>query len=147
MPGCVVRNAEQLGRRIFSQKTADRAYRGRVLPKVFDIGDDLISVDRLSVAPLDDVEQAAQRTSGDRAPVQGWAVVDCSTVRASDARVRASPEADNPYHADIVVPLAADPERTRLRKERAQDLAKTAQWRGSSVYVCPCRRERGELAS
>ena len=144
MPGCVVKNAEQLGRRIFSKTAAKRAYlRGVIIPNVFDIGDNLISVDRLSVASLGEVEQAAQRSSGARGPVQGWAVVGCGTVRAS-GRVRASPMADNPYHADIVLPLPpADADRARLRKERAQDLAKIAQWQASSVYVCPCR-EGGE---
>lgn len=104
MPGCVVRRTEQLGRRIFSKKAADRAYRGRVLPKVFESDDVLISVDRLSSASLADVEQAARRTSVNRPPLQGWAVVGCGAVRDTRRRrVRASPQTDNPYHADIVL--------------------------------------------
>ena len=145
MPGCVVKNAEQLGRRIFSKTAAKRAYlRGVIIPNVFDIGDDLISVDRLSVASLGEVEQAAQRSSGARGPVQGWGGRRLRhRTRQRDGFVRRRWPTIR-THADIVLPLPpADADRARLRKERAQDLAKIAQWQASSVYVCPCR-EGGE---
>lgn len=138
MPGCVARRTEQLGRRIFSKKTADRAYRGRVLPKVFESDDFLISVDRLSTASLADVEQAARRTSVNRPPLQGWAVVNCGEVRdAGRRRVRASPQTENPYHADIVPLPTTTCTGRELRKQHAQELAKIAQWQPSSTWVAP----------
>lgn len=137
MPGCVVRMAERLGRRIFSERVAARAHRGRVLPKVFDSDDVLISVDRLSTASLDVVEQVVRNTSGDRADsFQGWAVVICAKVRAAGLRVRASPRIDNPYHADTVLPPAATNDR-EFRKKQAQELAKIAGWQPSSTWVPP----------
>ena len=137
MPGCVVRGSEQLGRRIFSRKAAARAHRGRILPKIFKSGTVLISVDRISAAPLEDVEQAARRASGDRSnSLEGWAVVRCVVVRESGRRVRATPTDANPYHADVVLPLKDSSDR-RLLDQHAQDLAKAAKWMPSSSWVPP----------
>ena len=140
MPGCVVRGTERLGRRLFSKTSADRAFlRGRVLPKEFDSGNALISVDRLTAAPAPVVERAARETSIGRPPLQGWAVVGCNKARDADRRVRASPADGNPYHADIALPAEASVDR-ELRKRHAQELAKAARWQASSTYKPPTVR-------
>ena len=135
-----MKREERLGRRMFSKKDADRAHRrGRVLPKYFEerVGIARLSVDRLNVASLADVEQAVRRTDARWLDLQGWAVVRCGEVRdAGRRRVRASSTTANPYHADIVLPTEVGNDR-ELRREHAQDLAKIAQWQPCSTYEPP----------
>ena len=54
----------------------------------------------------------------------GWYILSASDVKEVGCEVRASPLLDNPYHADIMIPVALDAEDRRLQLiEFARDLA------------------------
>jgi len=101
-------------------------------------GQKLISVDRLDVAPSVDVlvangeKVAAARTlsSGTRRTFYGWAVIEAGKATASGREVVSSPQRDNPYHADILLPDSAVNDREE-QKAHAQDLADNSTWRQS----------------
>ena len=58
----------------------------------------------------------------------GWAVIDAETAASNGRQVTASPQLDNPYHADIVLPDAAVEDREE-QKRHAQELADASIWR------------------
>ena len=75
---------EELGRGVFSSKNAKRAKRSRVPAYVFleKLGEPKISVDRLSVAPLEEVVKIAVRVAAVRgASFYGWAIVAAERIR------------------------------------------------------------------
>ena len=120
---------ENLGRRVFSRRTAERARRGRVLPHVFLADSTRISVDRLSVAPPGEIAGLAREVSTNRpGPFQGWAVVACGRARGSERQVVSSPQDDNPYHGDIRLPALAEGNR-EVQVRHAQELAAASSWR------------------
>ena len=122
---------EELGRGVFSRSTAKRAERS--VPKSVFLekkGEPKLSVDRLSVAPVDEAVEIAEGVASNRtnATFCGWAFLTSSSARENGREALASPLESNPYHADIVLPEAAveDPEE---QKRHAQDLADASRWR------------------
>lgn len=99
-------------------------------------GQKLISVDRLDVAPSVDVlvangeKVAAARTlsSGIQRTFYGWAVIEAGKAKASGREVVSSPQRDNPYHADILLPDSVVKDREE-QKVHAQELADNSAWR------------------
>ena len=128
----VVGPDEALGRGVFSRKEERRARRlGKVRLNVFlekpEVAD--LSVDRLDHAPEDKAvrlgEKAAQTRAG---PFCGWAVVSAESAAQDGRRVAATPQPENPIHADIVLPALAAVGREE-QKEHAQHLADLSMWR------------------
>ena len=104
-----VASEEDLGRRVSSSRTAERARRSRVPFSLFlppQIGDTDISVDRLSIVPLDKPAAIADQYDESRGRTfYGWAVVTAEAAADDGRHVAATPIHDeNPYHADIVLP-------------------------------------------
>ena len=101
----VLRDNELLGRGVFSSKQA----RKRSPPfNVFleQIGKSEISVNRM----VDSDErmfalghQLANIRGGNRT-FYGWAVLSVKDARQNERIAHASPQSDNPYHADICLP-------------------------------------------
>lgn len=132
MTGDLVRAEEDLGRRVFSRKTAERAGRGRILPHVFMTKCARISVDRLNAAPPAEMEKRAREAAQNRSgPFRGWAVVTCDKARASGRQVVHTPQDDNPHHVDIRLPALAEDNLDEQRRH-AQQLAAASSWRGSA---------------
>lgn len=120
---------EELGRGVFSSRTARRAHR-RIPHHIFleRVGETSISVDRLSVAPMDEAVEIADGIGEMRnRQFYGWAVVTNEDAARNGRRVAASPIGDNPYHADILLPGIAAEDREE-QKRHAQELADVARW-------------------
>ncbi len=127
----VVAPDEELGRGVFSSKDAKRADRDEMPLTVFLERDGIVelSSDRLTIAPRQEAIQIAERRAQDRGSNRsfyGWAIVTAQQAATSRRRVQASPQPDNPYHADIVLP--PDEEQT----QHALELTRHARW---------CRRQ------
>lgn len=123
---------EDLGRSIFSRKNAKRAERSRVPYHVFleRRGERKISVDRLSMAPADKAEAIADCVGAARGrSFHGWAVLSADAAATDGRRVLETPLANNPYHADIVLPALAAAARDE-QKRHAKSLATHSYWRG-----------------
>ena len=126
-----VASQEELGRMISSSKSAARACRSRLpftefLPPPARID---ISVDRLSVAPVNEALANADGSAAARGRTfYGWAVVTAESARANGRRVVSSPIPDaNPYHADIILPEHVIGNREE-QKRHAQELADLSRW-------------------
>ena len=125
-----VEPSEELGRGVFSGKAARRSRRS-VPHTVFleQHGKVTISVDRLSVAPRAEALDHARNVAAHRARTfYGWAVVTATRAASSGRRVLATPQEDNPFHADIKLPDSAQDERDD-QIQHAQELADAARWR------------------
>lgn len=123
---------EELGRGVFSRRRARRAQRSRVPADVFleKEGEPKISVDRLSLAPMDKAVEIAEDVASNRpnATFCGWAFLTASSARENEREAVASPKENNPYHADIVLPQAAVEDREE-QKRHALELADASSWR------------------
>lgn len=123
---------EGLGRGVFSDRQAKRASRGRIALHVFreKRGEIRISVDRLDEMPS--LEQAARIAAGIAAArnksFYGWAVVAAKTAASGGRKVTASPQPDNPFHADIILPDTASKDKDEQTRH-AQMLANASVWR------------------
>ena len=125
-----VRLQEELGRGVFSTNNAKRAKRSRIPAHVFleKPGEPKISVDKLSVAPLDEVVKIAEGVAVVRgATFYGWAIVAAERIRENGRQVVATPLPDNPYHADILLPESAAEDREKQQRH-AQELADASRW-------------------
>jgi len=92
-------------------------------------GEARLSVDRLDVAPAAEASEIADRVATARKRTfYGWAVVTSETAAANGRRVLATPQPENPYHADIVLPDLAAEDREE-QKRHAQELADSSVWR------------------
>lgn len=71
--------------------------------------------------------EVVRRTIGPAQPFHGWHVLTAAAVEQAGCQVVASPiRPCNPYHADIVLPVAclpAGPERKKVERKCAQDLS------------------------
>ena len=124
-----VEPSEDLGRGVFSSRTASRS-RSSVPHTVFleSAGKPTISVDRISIAPLADAAGHARDVALGRArSFYGWAVVTAGLAASSGRRVSATPQPDNPLHADIELPNPAQEEREDQIRH-ARELADASRW-------------------
>ena len=99
-----------------------------------------ISVDRLSIAAKEHIIESAnsaararQRSSERPRSFYGWAVVSAQDAAASGRTLQASPMADNPFHADIVLPALAQEDRDEQLRH-ARELADASRWRSRDEY-------------
>ena len=128
---------EHLGRGVFSRRDAERARRGKVRLNVFleREGNPRLSVDRLDVAPAAEAVAVAGRVAAARGkPFCGWAVVTAAAAARNGRQVEATPQLDNPCHADIVLPRPAVEDREE-QKRHAQELADASVWRERDTNV------------
>ena len=121
---------EELGRGVFSSGAARRSRRS--VPHTVFLerpGNATISVDRLSVAPRNEALDHARNVAAHRARTfYGWAVVTAALASSSGRRVLATPQEDNPFHADIELPDSAQEERDD-QVQHARELADASRWR------------------
>lgn len=125
--------SESLGRGVFSSSNASRARRSGIPKRVFleHKGKTEISVDRLDLmSEVEAVEMARAVADNRGANFYGWAVLVAERACRSNRRVRASPTAENPYHADIILPdsVVQDYEE---QVRHAQELADDSRWQES----------------
>ena len=116
-----VTNDERLGRGVFSETEAIRARRSKPSFKVFlhRPGVIKLSVDRLSVAPLDKATEIADRNAVNRrSTFHGWATVTAKFARQNDRQVCANPVSGNPFHADIILPDNTKEDRKKTESPR-----------------------------
>ena len=90
-----------------------------------------ISVNRLGLAPDSEMAEIGIRNATRlRKSFWGWYILSANDVEAVGCIVKPSPVPDNPYHADIVMPVALDAEDRRYALiEYARDLAYHATFR------------------
>ena len=120
---------EELGRGIFSSKTARRSR--TAIPKNVSLerkGITRLSVDRLSLAPAIKAIQIAEAVAIKRERnFYGWAIISAESASLEGRRVEASPVKDNQFHADIVLPPEAKDREEQIM--HAQLLADASSWR------------------
>lgn len=130
---------ENLGRIVVSQrhaKYARRHNRNQINVFLEREGQKAISVDRLEAAPSEGVlvangEKVAatrRRPDGSRRTFYGWAVIKAKEAGSDGRKVISTPQQDNPYHADIILPDLAVRDREE-QKAHAQKLADSSTWR------------------
>ncbi len=124
---------EELGRGVFSKDQAKRAQRSRVPLNAFLVQEDTaeVSVDRLTLAPLDEATEIADLTANARnRNFYGWAIVTAKKACKNGRSVIATPIPNsNPYHADIVLPTFSVQNQREKQKRHAQELADASCWR------------------
>lgn len=131
-----VEPSEDLGRGVFSGKKARRS-RSSVPHTVFleRAGNPTISVDRLSVASLADAADHMRDVAlAGAKSFYGWAVVTAGLAASSGRRVSATPQPDNPFHADIELPDPAQEEREEQIRH-ARELADASRWKPAPAAV------------
>lgn len=108
----------------------------RIPPTVFEPwGEDgTLSVIRIDRADGEDGEFAVRKgietakRRGVNRRLHGWAVLDVTAARRTKCEVRATPQADNRWHADIEMP-SEDILREERREEYSTELARASEWR------------------
>ena len=131
---------ETLGRGVFSSKQARQADRGTIPRHVFleRRGEVNISVDRLDFAEPEQMATLGDKVAGDRSvgsvdrTFYGWAVIAAEDAEGNGRRVVATPQPDNPYHADIILPASAAEDHKEQRRH-TRDLADASRWRERPV--------------
>ena len=126
---------EILGRGVFSSKQARQAKNGIVPRRVFleRYGEVSISVDRLDFAELEEMaalgdKVAVGRSVGRRVTFYGWAIITAEDAGSSERQVISTPQPDNPYHTDIILPDSTAEDRDEQIRH-AQELADASRWR------------------
>ena len=130
----VIDNKDTLGREESSASTARKVYRNRHSrsrggPSVRKFkppkNSNKISVNRLGFAPDSEMAEIGFRHAATlEKSFWGWYVLNAEDVEEVGCTVEASPALDNPYHADIVMPVELDAkEREEELIEYARDLA------------------------
>ena len=125
---------ERLGREESSERNARKAFRRQredgedwaPVSKFKPPGNsNEISVNRMDMAPPGDIAEIGQRNASRlKKSFWGWYILSASDVKSTGCSVLPSPLLDNPYHADVVVPVPPDAEDRRdAMTEFARDLA------------------------
>lgn len=122
---------ETLARGVFSSSGFSSST-GRVRHGAFLETGAVLSVDRSTHAPIENLVLLGERRAGRRSKSEGtsrkfygWAKLEVHEAMKENRQVMASPEPDNPYHADIILPDEAP----QQRRTQAVDLARRARWR------------------
>lgn len=129
-----LRNADALGRGVFSSNQARSAKKGIMQHSIFFEHEDAqsLSVDRLNHAPDQVMAEIGDRIARSRGPNRsfyGWAEVALEDASKNGRTVAATPLPDNPYHADIYLNVPASSERRDDLIDHANNLAAAAEWR------------------
>ena len=131
-PQCISPN-ETLGRGVFDSNKVNK--KGNVRPRAFleRQGEVNISVDRLDFAEPKEMatlgdKVAVGRSVGRKVTFYGWAVIAAEDAGSSERQVVATPQPDNPYHTDIILPDSTAEDRDEQIRH-AQELADASRWR------------------
>ncbi len=97
-----------------------------------------ISVNRLSLATKNTLAEIGERNanlmkcprSGHKNKFWGWYTLTASDIRESGCSIKPTPLNDNPYHADIVVPVSPEAEKS---KDAFREYAKVLAYRAKFV--------------
>ena len=129
-----IAKGDRLGREEKSQKSARRSFRrlkkeGEAQAPVLRFNppkdSNEISVNRMDLAPVATMAELGMRNARSLGKsFWGWYILTAGDVEGVGCSVKPSPSDDNPYHADIVIPVALDVEERRDNViEYARDLA------------------------
>ena len=124
---------ERLGRSIVASRAAKKARtKGVIIRDVFLEAEQApsVSVDRMDHAPLHDMAVIGRERARKRTPLRqlhGWAVMAVRDAASSGRTVKATPQPDNIYHADIFLNIVGDELRDQ-QKEHATELAARSRW-------------------
>ncbi len=127
-----IRSSDPLGRGVFSSGHAKAAARSIILHDVFLEREtaDSLSVDRLDHASLTVMAQIGDRLGERRGRnFYGWAVVVVEDAARHGRSVDAVPLLDDPYHAEIFLNVADEPDKRDRQIEHANELSAVAEWR------------------
>ena len=96
-----------------------------------------ISVNRMDLAPESTMAEIGTRNaSQSMKKFWGWYILTAGDVEEVGCGIKPSPSSENPYHADIVVPVALDAEDRRDAViEYARDLAYCATFLPSGKWT------------
>ena len=121
-PGSIAKE-DRLGREERSQKSARRSFRrlkeeGKARVPVLRFksprNSNEIPVNRMDLAPVDTMAELGMRNARSLGKsFWGWYILTTGDVEGVGCSVKPSPLDDNPYHADIVIPVALDAEGRR----------------------------------
>lgn len=120
---------EKIGRRIYNDRDFRRLQKGQPVPRLFKEKDGVseLSVDRLSHDSIRAVAEVASKGSASRGGIfWGWAALSVSEAQNSGRIVLETPFLDNPYHADIVIPLRGGDDDRDIQFAHANQLAANA---------------------
>ena len=123
-------NSEKLGRDERSRTSARRSFRrlkaegkARVPASKFEPPNNTseISVNRMDLAPTVTLAELGVRNASlSSKKFWGWYTLTAGDIEEAGCRIIPTPLDDNPYHADIVVPVALD---TEDRKDALREYA------------------------
>lgn len=134
-----IENNETLGREERSQRSAKRAYRSlkkngeakvQVSKFIPPKNTNEISVNRMKFAPTASLAELGTRNAKKLGKnFWGWYTLTAVEIKEVGCGIKVSPFKGNPYHADIVIPVALDAEDRRdALVEYARDLAYHAKY-------------------
>lgn len=120
---------EELGRRVSSRSVRGLVRRGDAPLSLFAReGTYKLSVDRLHVDYLSEVTAiAADYDRSRERNFYGWAVVTHDVASRNGRHVEPSPQPENKYHADIVLPIIVVSDKKKS-EQHASELAAKAHW-------------------
>ena len=118
-----IANGEKLGREERSQSNARKSFRrlkeegkARVPVSKFKPpqNSNEISVNRMDLAHVNTMAELGKRNADSIGKLfWGWYILTKNEVEEVGCSVRQSPSDENPYHADIIIPVALDAEERR----------------------------------
>lgn len=125
-----LRSDEKLGRQVSSSTYISKLKRGDVPPVLFvREGSPEVSTDRLHSDYFPDVANSETDFHKNRGRTfYGWAVISQDKLSQIGLAATPSPTPDNPYHADIILPLSPEPDRHEIYPY-AVKLAAKASWK------------------
>ena len=120
---------EKLGRRVSSSRYINRSKRNNVPARMFEQrGTNELSVDRVYDDNLPKVTNiAVAHDVGRGRSFYGWVVVTQDVAARNGRSIKASPQEDNEFHPDIVLPLEVVSDKEK-RQQHASELATYARW-------------------
>lgn len=129
-----LQDEDPLGRGVYSTGHARRAKNSKIPHNVFLEREEVesLSVDRLDHAPDHVMAEIGDRIAEGRGPGRkfyGWATVTVAKASEDGRTVRATPQLDNTYHADIDLNIPPTVERRDTQIQHANTLAAAADWR------------------
>ncbi len=112
--------------------------RGNVPVSLFELtGTRELSVDRLRDDHMVEVSAIAiEHDKRRNRNFYGWATVPQDAASENGRRVEPTPQPDNPYHADIILPIAVSKDDYQ-RERHATELAACAEWQALATAANP----------
>ena len=132
----------RLGRSIFSRRLSRRAENSNQIPRDVFLENEKaesISVDRMDSAPLMEMALLAENRAKNRSPSKkfyGWAIITVVCASKNGRTVKATPNSDNIYHADIFLNISKSvvgKDRRDKQKQHAVQLAACSKWQAAST--------------